>query len=108
MRELLAEWLTVEGYAVRTSDASSLGAGHEPDLIIVDIYMPRHVGIERLHSVQSVFPGVPVIAISGLFCSGLPGDGAAARALGVCQVIAKPFDRAQLLMAVRAVAGPPE
>jgi DNA-binding response OmpR family regulator len=98
--------LSVEGYAVRTFDGRWQGSARDPDLIIADVYMPRHLGIDRLRSVQSAFPGVPIIAISGQFRSGLCGDGPAARELGVRQVIAKPFGRTQLLMAVRAVAGP--
>jgi two-component system, OmpR family, response regulator CpxR len=71
MRELLVEWLSAEGYAVRTCDRSSPDASCNPDLVILDICMPRDLGIERLRSVQSTFPGVPVIAISGQFRSGL-------------------------------------
>ncbi len=75
--------------------------------MIVDVYMPRQSGTGRLRSVQSAFPGVPVIAISGQFSAGLTSDGIAAQALGARQVIAKPFSRHQLLSAVRAVAGAP-
>jgi DNA-binding response OmpR family regulator len=102
MRGLLVEWLSAEGYAVHAWDGPSPDAPRHPDLVIVDVYMPRHLGVETLRSVQCKFPGVPIIAISGQFGSGLRGDGTAACALGVRQVIAKPFGRAQLLKAVRA------
>jgi two-component system response regulator AtoC len=104
MQELLAEWLAAEGYPVRTWDGSMPAGAAETDaeLVIVDIFMPRSGGAEKLRAVRAAFPNVPIVAISTHFRSGLAGDGAAARALGVRQVIPKPFRRTDLLMAVRA------
>lgn len=105
MRELIVEWLRAEGYSVRIEEERSRNDAGGADLVIVDLYMPRSAGSRRLLCVQSAFPGVPVVAISGQFCPGLAADGTAARALGARQLIAKPFSRAQLLKAVRAIAG---
>jgi len=105
MRGLLAEWLSGEGYRVRTCDGSVPATDANPDLVIVDVYMPRHIGNARIRSVKSALPGVPIIAISGQFRPGLTADGTAARALGAQRVIAKPFGRAELVKAVRAVIG---
>jgi DNA-binding response OmpR family regulator len=106
MRGLLAEWLSAEGYRVRTWDGPAIGPTGNPDLVIVDVYMPRHIGSTRIRAVQSALPGVPVIAISCQFRSGIAADGTAARALGAHQVIAKPFGRDELVSAVRTVIGP--
>jgi CheY-like chemotaxis protein len=74
--------------------------------VIVDVYRPRHEGARRLRTVKAAHPETPLIAISGQFRPGLDGSCTAAEALGVQQVIAKPFSRRDLLAAVRSVIGP--
>ena len=108
MRGLLREWLTAAGYTVR-EDAlrHRLSGSNSADLVIVDLYMPRQAGAAIVRAVHRAHPGTPVIAISGQFRPGLAGSCSAARALGVRQVIAKPFSRDELLAAVRAVIGAP-
>jgi DNA-binding response OmpR family regulator len=105
MRGLLTEWLTAAGYAV-LGRAPRAAAGRSADLVIVDLYMPRQAGADVVRSVQQAHPGAPVIAISAQFRAGLDGSWWAARALGVRQLIAKPFTRSDLLRAVQAVIGP--
>jgi hypothetical protein len=56
--------------------------------------------------VKAAHPETPLIAISGQFRSGLVGPCTAADALGVQQVVAKPFTRRDLLAAVEDVIGP--
>jgi len=103
MRELLMEWLSGEGYSVR---AAAPGEAATPaDLVIVDVYMPRHEGAARLRAVKAAHPQVPLIAISGQFRPGLAGSCTAAETLGVRQVIAKPFSQTDLLAAVHGVIG---
>jgi len=106
MRGLLVEWLGAEGYSVRTAAPGSAQAPDKTDLVIVDVYMPRHEGADRLRTVKAAHPQTPLIAISGQFRSGLVGSCTAADTLGVRQVIAKPFSRRDLLAAVRSVIGP--
>ena len=107
MRGLLVEWLSAAGYAVRTHAAGDIPASDNPAaLVIVDVYMPRHEGARRLRAVRAAHAKTPVIAISGQFRSGLAGSCTAADALGVQQVIAKPFSRRELLAAVHDVIGP--
>jgi CheY-like chemotaxis protein len=106
MRGLLVEWLSAAGYSV---SAAAPGDGHAPDkadLVIVDVYMPRHEGAKTLRAVKAAHPGAPLIAISSQFRPGLVGSSTAAEALGVNQVIAKPFSRRDLLEAVQSVIGP--
>jgi CheY-like chemotaxis protein len=106
MRGLLVEWLSAEGYCVRAAGAGDAQSPDQADLVIVDVYMPRSGGAERLRAVKAAHPGTPLIAISGQFRSGLVGSCTAAEALGVRQVIAKPFSRGDLLAAVHDVIGP--
>ena len=100
MRGLLTEWLSTEGYAVRGFSSANGQVPGCADLVIVDVYMPRHEGAKRLRTVKAAYPDTPVIAISGQFRPGLLGSCPTADALGVQQVFAKPFSRVDLLVAV--------
>ena len=106
MRELLVEWLSAEGYTVRAAAPGDAQVPDKADLAIVDVYMPRHEGANRLRAVKAAYPETPLIAISGQFRSGLFGSCTAAATLGVRQVIAKPFTRRDLIAAVHGVIGP--
>ena len=106
MRELLVEWLSAAGYSVRAPTPGGGEVIDDTDLVIVDVYMPRHEGARRLRAVKAAHPETPVIAISGQFRPGLRGSCTAAEALGVQQVIAKPFSRRDLLAAVHSVSRP--
>src|ERR1700693_677984 len=106
MRELLVEWLSAEGDSVRDAASGDAQVPGKADAVIVDVYMPRHDGANRLRAVKAAYPETPLIAISGQFRSGLVGSCTAAAALGVRQVIAKPFTRRDLLAAVYSVVGP--
>lgn len=103
MRSLLAEWLVGEGYRVQLGEPAP--GAPAPDAVIVDVYMPRHLGAERLRAARELHPGVPIIAISGHFHSDVRYAGPAADALGVDRVIAKPFGREAFLDVVRSVIG---
>jgi CheY-like chemotaxis protein len=107
MRGLLVEWLSMEGYSVRTAAPGDGAAPGQAALVIVDVYMPRRAGAERLSAVKATHPETPVIAISAQFRPGLAGACTTADALGVRQVVAKPFSKDDLLAAVHSVIGPP-
>ncbi len=92
MRELLVEWLSAEGYSVRAAAPGGAQVRDTADAVIVDVYMPRHEGANRLRAVKAAYPETRS-------CT-------AAATLGVRQVIAKPFTRRDLLAAVHSVVGP--
>lgn len=104
-RALLEEWLREAGYRVRRGSPC---AQHDApgDLVIVSVFMPKQRGAECVRTIRAAHPGRPLIAISCQFRPGLAAAGAAARTLGVQQVIAKPLTREELLAAVREVLGP--
>jgi DNA-binding response OmpR family regulator len=106
IRGLLVEWLSAAGYSVSAEAPTDGEADDKADLVIVDVYMPRQAGVKTLRAVEAAHPGVPLIAISSQFRPGLVGSCTAAEALGVREVIAKPFSRTDLLAAVRSVIGP--
>ncbi len=95
--------LTKEGCQVFTAidgfDALSKIADHQPDLIFVDIMMPRLDGYETCSLIKhnKTFRETPVIMLSskdGLF------DRARGRIVGSEQYLTKPFTRDELLGAI--------
>ena len=106
MRGLLVEWLSAEGYAVRAAGPGESATADQAELVIVDVYRPRHEGAAKLRAVKAAHPRAALIAISGQFRPGLAGPCTAAETLGVREVIAKPFSRSDLLAAVHGVIGP--
>jgi DNA-binding NarL/FixJ family response regulator len=103
---LLKEYLSEAGYHIGACSSPD-PVETKPDLVIIDVYMPRSTGIEKLQAIRAAHPGTPFIAISGQFCTGLARCRATADALGVQRIISKPFSRDELLEAVRAVIGAP-
>jgi len=106
MRNLLAEWLAADGYAVHPARPGQRVAA-AADLVICSVTMPRRAGAGLLREIRRAHAGVPLIAMSAQFRTGLAPLGPAARALGVERVIAKPATRGELLDAVHAMIGIP-
>ena len=104
-----AETLLVrEGYAVITAadgfEALAKVADHEPDLIFIDIMMPRLDGYQTCSIIKhnKVFKQIPVIMLSskdGLF------DRARGRIVGSEHYLTKPFTKDELLGAIEAHVG---
>jgi twitching motility two-component system response regulator PilG len=95
--------LAKEGCQVFTAvdgfDALSKIADHRPDIIFVDIMMPRLDGYQTCALIKNnhVFRATPVIMLSskdGLF------DKARGRIVGSEQYLTKPFTRDELLDAI--------
>ena len=95
--------LTKEGCQVFTAidgfDALSKIADHKPDLIFVDIMMPRLDGYETCSLIKhnKMFRETPVVMLSskdGLF------DRARGRIVGSEQYLTKPFTKDELLGAI--------
>jgi len=95
--------LSKEGCQVFTAidgfDALSKIADHQPDLIFVDIMMPRLDGYQTCSLIKhnKVFRETPVIMLSskdGLF------DRARGRIVGSEQYLTKPFTKDELLNAI--------
>ena len=87
--------------AVDGFDALAKIADHHPDIIFVDIMMPRLDVYQTCALIKnnSAFRGTPVIMLSskdGLF------DKAKGRIVGSDQYLTKPFSKEELLGAIRA------
>ena len=103
IRRSAESMLTAEGYEVVTAEngfeALSKVARHNPDLIFVDIMMPRLDGYQTCAIIKNnaQYRSTPVVMLTskdGLF------DQARGRVAGSDLYLAKPFTREELLAAV--------
>ena len=104
IRKTAETLLSKEGCEVVTAvdgfEALSKIADHKPDIIFVDIMMPRLDGYQTCALIKNnqMFKATPVIMLSskdGLF------DKARGRIVGSEQYLTKPFTREELLGAIR-------
>jgi len=106
LREVLAATLANAGHSVMQAadglQAMELFRAEPAELVITDILMPGHEGIETIVQLRRDAPKVPIIAISGA-----PNNSkfylTMAAKLGAQRSLAKPFSPAELLGAVSAV-----
>ena len=77
----------------------------EPDIVLTDLVLPEHNGIEAIQQVRAKFPVIPIIAYSGL-----TDEHTVLQALraGADDFIAKPFHSEKLLEIVYNVLSPAE
>ncbi len=103
LRDFLRSNLEIEGYLVREAASAEEGlealGEEQPDLILLDVMMPRMTGWEMLQRVQEKHGvgAIPVIMFSGK----LDEHEAAVEGRGAQAFIGKPFDPEQLLASTR-------
>jgi len=111
LRDLVADWLTAAGYKVRkVADCHAALAALQdqaPALIVCDMFMPGPCGAAAIGQLKRLAPAAPVIAVSGQFKSGTGVSADEALSAGAARALAKPVRRAQLLIAVTELIGPP-
>ena len=105
-RQLLEIMLAPEGFLLLTAasgeEALAIVARHPPDLMLIDVLMPRMDGYEVAARIKGDLAtrNISIILISGL-------DDSNARLLGLSAgaegFLTKPVDRAELCMRVRKV-----
>lgn len=77
--------------------------GQSVDLVIIDLFMPDRDGIETITDIRTHWPDLPIIAISGGWRTiGADTVLEMALAIGAQSALAKPFDRATLMAAIKA------
>ncbi len=105
VRKLTRQMLELEGHSVlEASDGDSgieIVDANEIDLIITDIIMPGKEGIETILELKQKNPNIGIIAISGGGRIGPDGYLDLARRFGASQTFSKPFDRQELVQAVK-------
>ena len=98
--ELIQIILEDEGHQVTTlaSGDRAVQVVNEtaPDLVLLDIVMRTHHGMEVLAELRKIAPSVPVVLLSGAV-SQVADMPEIARALGAQEFVEKPFDAQQLI-----------
>lgn len=110
VRQMIAALLSAAGH-----DVCQAADGHEgetraetfvPDVAIVDIVMPRREGLETIQALRQGWPALKILAISGGGRLGALEYLAIASHFGADGVLAKPFDRTQLLAMLESLRLP--
>jgi CheY-like chemotaxis protein/KaiC/GvpD/RAD55 family RecA-like ATPase len=84
------------GQAADGFQAMTMALSQRPDLIVLDLEMPRVSGYEVLHALSGMEVGVPALAV--LPCAPTrAGDRLAPMVLGATEIIHKPVDRFDLV-----------
>ena len=95
--------LTASGYEVLTAsnglEALEQAQAQEPDLIVLDVLMPRMNGLEVLKELRT-FSSVPVIILSA---RGADADRIKGLSLGADDYLPKPFNPDELVARIEAV-----
>ena len=105
-RRSLAQFMTDSGFQVRTArdglDAVKIMQSRQPDLLLVDLEMPRMNGLELTHHVRAnnETRDVPVIMITS---RSTDKHRRQAKAAGVTQYVTKPYAEDELMEHVYAV-----
>ena len=117
VRDSIRQVLTRVGFDVTTADNGEAGIqafyDQPPDVVIVDIIMPRNNGVEVIRKIRDTYPGARIVAITGGGNFGpfgyKPGTLvteaylASATESGADAVMTKPFHRAELITLVRSL-----
>ena len=104
------DFLTFKGFHVITAksgaEALALAQAHKPQLILMDIEMPRMSGTEAMLTLRadSAFDQVPIIAFTA---HALEFEQRAARNAGFDEVIAKPCLLDELFVAIERLLATP-
>jgi len=74
------------------------------DLIITDQTMPKMTGDQLAREIISLRPNIPIILCTGMGPASIGGvDAETARSIGICEVLMKPVERAELARTIRRV-----
>jgi CheY-like chemotaxis protein len=105
----LSKVLSQEGYETTAcvDGAAALEAFRKRavDLVITDIIMPEKEGLETILELRRIAPKLKIIAVSGGGRNGPEDYLPIAEHFGAARTLAKPFDKEQILQAVREVLG---
>lgn len=91
----------IVGEAEDGESAIEMAVTHQPDVILMDIVMPKKSGIEATKEILNKMPHCRVVA-----CSTVDQEHMILRAIeaGCCSYVVKPFKAAEVVKAVQAAA----
>lgn len=96
--------LGMEGYVVRSATDGETGLGlartERPDLVVVDVMLPRLGGLELVREIRREDPDLPVLILSA---KGQESDKVAGLQLGADDYMVKPFGLKELLARIDAL-----
>ncbi len=96
--------LGMEGYAVRSAIDGETGLAlartERPDLVVVDVMLPRMGGLEVVREIRAADPDLPVLILSA---KGQESDKVAGLQLGADDYMVKPFGLKELLARIDAL-----
>jgi DNA-binding response OmpR family regulator len=96
--------LGMEGYLVRSASDGETGLGlartEKPDLVVVDVMLPRLDGLEVIREIRKDDPDLPVLILSA---KGHESDKVAGLQLGADDYMVKPFGLKELLARIDAL-----
>jgi CheY-like chemotaxis protein len=107
IRELIAVNLELEGFEVMTAGdgegAVALAGEHQPDVITLDVMMPRMNGFETVVRLREepLTASIPVVMVTG---RAQAADLAQGEEVGVDAYLTKPFEPAELIEVVTRLA----
>jgi two-component system response regulator AtoC len=109
VRSYLASLLEARGFAVDTAGDGRraldlLAAGAAPDVVLLDVLMPRLGGMDTLREIRGSLPELPVIMLSVI---GRAATIVEAMQLGAADFLNKPFEEDELVRAIERVLGVP-
>lgn len=95
--------LRAEGYHVRTAvdgeEGLRIAVSERPDLVIVDVMLPRLGGLDLIREVRNEDPDLPILVVSA---KGQEADKVAGLTLGADDYVVKPFGWKELSARVAA------
>jgi DNA-binding response OmpR family regulator len=110
IRDLLCQLLTIEGYrvepAVDGEDAHRKALNLKPDLIVLDLMLPRYGGFEFLRQLQGTeLSGVPIVIVTGRYTDRTTAD-LIRQESNVVELLEKPVKVPRFLAVVRGILRP--
>lgn len=102
IRLSVAILLGAKGYEVSSgvdgADGYAQFLDHRPAIVISDMIMPGHQGIETIGKIRALDPRVAIIAMSGSIQGGPSSFLERARQAGADHFLEKPFEAGELLV----------
>ncbi len=105
---IVGDLLRAEGFevecAIDSPSAVHRNFDFKPDLVLLDIMMPRFDGTTACHALRELRPDLPIIIVSA---KDAPADILEGFDWGATRYVTKPFDPEELLRTIRDLIGPP-
>lgn len=112
LRQALTKHLELAGHDVRQAAHGIAGIRererYDADVVIVDIFMPGQGGLQTIDKLRRQWPGVRIVAMTGVTTSGTLDVEGHAVALGADRFLHKPFDASTLVSLVAELTGEAE